>query len=297
MTKTHTGLVVLIAFLAGLLGAWVFTAKKTDHEGVVIAASIKESAYDRVMRTKTFRCGYVVHPPHVIKLSGSDKPSGVVVDVMNETGRLLDIKIDWAEELGWGTTVEAMRSGRVDGICTDFFVNPIEGRFVNYSIPFYYEAMGVYVRADDHRFDANLQTLNDPAVSFSASDGGLNYFIVTQDFPKAPIHSLPNMTGLGTNLLDVATGKADATISTTLDGVTFDRFNKGKLRNLTLETPIRAYAATIALPQGDDALKTMIDSALIQLLYGQFVNQTLDKYNLPPEGIYRVARPYALPRS
>jgi ABC-type amino acid transport substrate-binding protein len=214
---------------------------------------------------------------------------------MNEAGKLLGLKVMWTEEVGWGNTVEALTSGRVDAICTDYWMEPLEGKYVGYSMPLYYAGVGIYVRADDHRFDDNLQVLNDPAVNVSTTDGEMNGVIAEEDFPKAKIVSMPNMTDGIQNLMNVATGKADVTFPDAMLGLRYSRNNPGKLKNLVPDHPIRAFPATIALPQGDLALKTTLDSAFVQLLYGGFVNKTLAKYDMPPTAVYRVARPYDVP--
>ena len=287
-----------IALLGGIIGGYAsYKLLGSQNHAEAIFPSAKESAYERVMRTKTLRCGYVVHPPHVIKTAGDGALSGVIVDVVNEAGRLLDLKVDWAEEVGWGNTVEALRSGRVDAICVDYWMNPIEGRYVGYSMPLYYGAIAAYVRVDDHRFDNNLNAINDPSIVVSSSDGSLTGVVAQQDFPKAKVVALPNMTDQSQYLMDVADKKADITFPNTLDGARYVQNNPGKLRNLVPDHPLRAFPATIALPQGDVALKTMLDSAFVQLLYSNFVNRTLDKYGIPSDGAYRVSMPYETPKN
>ncbi len=283
--------VVIAAFLAGMLGAYALGALKPAASD----SPIQESVYQRVMRTQTIRCGYVVDPPHVMKDANTGAMSGAIVDILNEAGKLLALKIDWTEEVGWGNTVEALKSGRIDAICTDFWMEPLEGKYVGYTMPLYYAGVGIYVRADDHRFDNNLAAISDPAITVSTTDGEMNGVIAQEDFPKAKILSMPNMTDVTQNLINVATGKADVTFPDTMMGWRFEQSNPGKLKNLVPDHPVRAFPATIALPQGDLALKTTLDSAFVQLLYGGFVVKTLEKYHMPADAVYRVARPYDVP--
>jgi ABC-type amino acid transport substrate-binding protein len=42
----------------------------------------------------------------------------------------------------------------------------------------------------------------------------------------------------------------------------------------------------------DYKFKTMLDSALVQMLYGGRVDKIIKKYEEVPGGIYRVAKPY-----
>lgn len=283
--------VVMAAFMFGVLGgqtgAWLLDKDARD--------AAKETAHERVIRTQTLRCGYVVHPPHVIKDPATGALSGSIVDIMNEAGRLLNIRVEWPEEVGWGNSVEALRSGRVDAVCTDFWMNPVEGRYVSFSMPLYYEAVVAYGRADDRRFLRDLGAVNDPSVTIAATDGAINGIIAEQDFPKAKVHALPNMTDTAQILSEVAAGKSDVAFVAVQDGLAFTRNNPGKLIKLTVDRPLRAFAATIAVPQKDAALKGMLDSAFAQLLYGRFIDNVLDKHGMPPDAVYRVARPYDLP--
>jgi polar amino acid transport system substrate-binding protein len=258
-------------------------------------APARESAYDRVMRTGTLRCGYIVIPPHVIKDPNTGAMSGVIVDMMNEAAKLLEIKVEWAEEVGWGNTVEALKGGRVDAICVNYWMNPVEGRFVGFSMPFYYSTVGAYVRADDHRFDAGLAPLNDPTMKVATVEGSISGVIARQDYPRATVSTLPNLTDTSQVLLEVSTGKADLTFADNFMGQQFMAANPSKLRNVTVDHPVRAFPSTIALPSGEVQLKTMIDSAFVQLLYSGFVDRTLTRYNVPASAIYRVARPYEIP--
>jgi polar amino acid transport system substrate-binding protein len=290
--------VLFFILLAGLAGGF-FGAKFQTAAGPETPQGRvgiwTEPAYQRVMRTATLRCGYVVHPPHVSKDPATGAMTGAIVDVMNEAGKLLKIKVEWPEEVGWGNTVEALTSGRIDAICTDYWMNPVEGRYVGYSMPLFYETVMAYVRADDHRFDVNLEAFDDPAVTVAATDGSLSGIIAQQDFPKVKIASLANMTDTAQVLKEVDAGKADAAFVAAMDGLRFEQNNPGRLKNLTPDRPLRAFPATIALPQQDIALKVMLDSAFVQLLYSRFVDKTLTKHGMPADAVFRVARPYEVP--
>jgi hypothetical protein len=171
-------------------------------------------------------------------------------------------------------------------------VNPVEGRYVSFTMPLYYETVEAYVRTDDQRFDGGIEAVNDPAVTVAAVDGALNGIIAQQDFPKATIKSLPNMTDTAQVLEEVGAGKADIAFAATQDGRRFALSNPGKIRNLAPGRPLRAFPAAIGLPQNDVALKGMLDSAFVQLHAGRFIDKTLASHDLPSDVVYRIARPY-----
>ncbi len=256
----------------------------------------QETAYERVIKSQTLRCGYVIDPPHVVKDPNSGAVSGIIVDTVNEAGRLLQIKVEWAEEVGWGTSVEALRSGKVDAVCTDYWMEPLEGRYVGYSMPLYYSAVSPFVRADDSRFDKDIKAIDDPSVTISTTDGEIPAYIAQTDFPKAKLLSMPNMTDISQNLLNVATKKADVTFVDVVIGKRFEKTNPGKLKRLAPERPLFVFPVTILLPQNDLALKTTLDSAFTQILNSGFIDKTLTKYGFPPDVVFRATQPYADPQ-
>jgi len=54
----------------------------------------KESAFDRVMRTKTLRCGYTIYPPFFSKDPNTGEFSGLFHDFTEQIGKELGIKIE-----------------------------------------------------------------------------------------------------------------------------------------------------------------------------------------------------------
>ncbi len=258
-------------------------------------APSQETTYDRVLRTGVLRCGYINYPPHFIIDPTTGQKSGISFDLMNEAARLLSLKVEWVEELGWGNTVTALQSSRVDAICTSFWQNPVEGRYLGFTMPLFYSAVGAYVRATDTRFDTDLTRLNAKDVRISVGDGNIAALIAQQTFPRATLISLPNMTDETMQLEEVKSGKADVTFIETQLGETYAQKNEGAVRNLVPAQPLRVFGNTFALPIHDTALKSMLDSALVQLLNGGFVEQTLQKYETVTGGIYRTAKPYRMP--
>jgi ABC-type amino acid transport substrate-binding protein len=259
-------------------------------------AAEDESAYERVMRTNTLRCGYVVTEA-LQKEPNTGEITGIIPDVLNEAGRLLNIKIEWTEELNWGNFVEAMRSHRVDAICTNFWMDPSGSKYVSYTIPLYYSGVGAYVRADETRFKGdNLEALNDPSVKVSSMEGEMSGLIADQDYPKASKVIVPQIGDASQLLMDVTSNKADIAFVDVAIGKRFERNNAGKLKNLVSDHPVRVFANTIALPPNEPQLKTMLDATLSQLLYGGFVDRVLKKHITVSDGYYPVARPYEVPK-
>ena len=276
-------LILLLALGLSLMAAPAFAEDGT------------ESAYERVMRTQTIRCGYVVYPPAVIQDPNTGALSGIIYDVMQEAGNLLGLEIEWAEEVGWANTVETIRTWRTDAICVGFWQNPAEGKYLGFTTPLWYSAVNAFVRADDNRFDGDIALINSEDVTISAGDGEMAAIIAKQDFPKAKILSKPNMTSVMEQLMDVKTGKADLTFVENYLGNQFMDAHPQTLKNITKARPLRVFGNTIALPQEDVRLQSMLNSALVQILNSGQMEKILHKYEKYPGSLYPVLQPYKVP--
>jgi ABC-type amino acid transport substrate-binding protein len=259
---------------------------------LIAAPAMAETSYERVMRTRTIRCGYVPYAPAVIIDPNTKKFSGIIPEVMEEAARLLNMKVEWTMELTWGTTVDAVRTGKVDAICIGFWENPAEGQYMFFSRPLYYSPVHAYVRKDDHRFDKDLNLINDPKVTIINTDGEMSGIIARQDFPKAKLYSLPNSAEASEQMLGIITKKADVSFYEAWTAEDFMAKHPGTLRNITADKPMRVFADTIALPMDDIRLKMMLDAAFNQIVSSGHMDRIIAHHEKYPGSILRVAKPY-----
>jgi ABC-type amino acid transport substrate-binding protein len=89
---------ILIAAIVSLTVIHIDRNQATSN-----TSSSKPSAYDRVVQSKTLRCGYVVSAPHTMKDPNTGQMSGIMYDIAEEMGKRLGIKIVWNEEVTWAT--------------------------------------------------------------------------------------------------------------------------------------------------------------------------------------------------
>jgi ABC-type amino acid transport substrate-binding protein len=75
------------------------------YSGISFAEEGKESAFDRILRTQTIRCGYVVYPPSIIKDPNTGRLSGIFYDITEKMGERLNLKIEWTEEVVFPTMI------------------------------------------------------------------------------------------------------------------------------------------------------------------------------------------------
>ncbi|MCB1556661.1 MAG: transporter substrate-binding domain-containing protein [Alphaproteobacteria bacterium] len=239
----------------------------------------KESTYDRVMRTETIRCAYVSWPPYFYQdYDNGGKQTGIVYDLMNAIGELLDLKIEWTEEVGWGNIGEGFATGRYDMACALMW--PDAPKFKNFmlTIPVYYSALYPWVRADDTRFDGNLALLNSPDIKFSVIDGAMSYNLARSAFPQAETIGVPPMAQNAEWIMNITTGKADVMITDYDEIRNFLEQNPGKLRQVKDVPPVKIYPMVLGVPKNEPMMHQMINNALRFSIDNGLMEELKEKY-------------------
>lgn len=170
------------------------------------AMAQEQSVYDRVMETKTLRCAYAVYPPALMKDPNTGKISGIFHDVIEEVAKLHGFTIDWSEEVGYGTVLEGLKTGRYDMFCSALWPSAPRSQHGLFTLPLYYSGVGIYVRSDDDRFNKDpRKTLNNEEYSIAIQDGDIIDTIARESFPNAQRVSTPQLAQAGEQFLLVTT--------------------------------------------------------------------------------------------
>ncbi|MDD3182820.1 MAG: transporter substrate-binding domain-containing protein [Alphaproteobacteria bacterium] len=279
---------ILIAILVSILAAYG-TVVMTQQAGP--NAQPKESVYDRVIRTGTIRCGYALYEPLIMKDANSGKLHGVFYDLMNQMGEELNLKINWVAEVGYGEIEDGFLANKYDVFCAGAVITPKRAKFTFYTMPIYYQTTMAWVRADDTRFDDNLRQLNSPNVTLATRDGDVTQAIAQKLFPKAKTIVSPQMADYMQMLVDVQTGKADATFFEKSFGDKFLRGNPSTVKISNPNSPTDVSQVAMMLPFGDYKLKYMLDASLSQMLLNGSVKEAFHA-NAPDYDLWSAATPY-----
>ncbi len=286
----QTAGVVMIAALAAWGGANLSPANGPS------GSTAKESVFDRVTRTGTLRCAYILYRPEIMKDPNTGKLSGYVVDITEEIGRQLNLKVEWVTELGFGfqDVVAGLKSDRFDAACSGFVETPSHARGALFSIPIDYAPEYIYVRANDTRFDQSLTGVNAPSVKIAQIDGEATATIAQEAFPLAARYSLPEMSDISLALEAVATGKADAALFPIATGKDYLARNPGKLKVLR-QHPVRPWIQPVmAFEHGEHDLKYVVDATIRTLQENGFIEKTLRKYDPELDSYLLTAKPYQI---
>ena len=233
------------------------------------AADVSESAYARVLRTGTLRCGYMVWPPHIVKDVNTGKLSGLSYDLIEAVAHTLNLKVEWSAEYSIGQQVEALKSGRADALCLDGPWTRSAMPYLTYTTPYWFTPNYIYMREGSVLASANyLKQLNTETRTFSALDGDSSLDLVQALLPQAHLLTLPGSAEPALILENVVTGKSDAVIT---DPITISHFNQGrpvKLQAAGDGSSVAVFPVFISLLPDETQLADMLSRAI------NFANET-----------------------
>lgn len=243
-----------------------------------VAAFAAESAFDRIVKSKTIRCGYFTWPPYITKDANTGKLSGINYDVMNAIGRNLGLKVEWVSEIGVGDVVAALESGKIDATCASVWPNPARAQNLTLSVPTFYSIAYAFVRMDDMRFDGNFSKANDKNVKVSVIEGDITQDLAQEKLPDASFVALPQTASGSEILLQLVTKKADIVLVD--EGIVNDfmKTNPGTLRRVEGVPPARVFGEHLAVARGELLLKNMLDGSISQLVNDGVIEQLTRKY-------------------
>ncbi|MDX2027522.1 MAG: transporter substrate-binding domain-containing protein [Alphaproteobacteria bacterium] len=283
------GSIILASLVGGLivlLGVYLW---QPSMQGAT--AGKTQSAFERVIQSKTLRCGYVIIEPGLVKDPTTGQLSGLVYDLVMEIGKTLDLKIEWTEETTFATEVEGLRARRYDMTCTTIFWRPNLMQHIEFIQPYYYIPVYVVQRKGETRFKT-VSDINRPDITIAGIDGTIPSLIAQQDFTKAKMYSLPNMTAYSENVLSVVTRKADVTFVDPFVFYGYAKNNPGQVEINPSIPPLRLFANTFVVLKGEHELRTMVSAAVRFLLDNGKVEEIIRKYEPTPGSLMRISQPY-----
>lgn len=248
--------------------------------------------YDTVVKNGELRVGYIAYPPSFIIDPNTKKFSGISHDVLEAAASKLGLKVRYAEEVSWGTMIEAINTGRIDMMATGIWPNANRGKFASFSSPIFYSPVGAYVREGDARFDGAIAKANEPSIRISVVDGEMAEQIAKTDFPRAQRVSLPQQTQVSQLLLEVQSGKSDLTFVEPAVAREYLAKNPGRLKPVAGIPPVRTFPTTLMTSNASPRLLNMLNVAVDELVRNGEVDTIIDRYEKDPNTIIRVRRTY-----
>lgn len=282
---TLAGIVLLIASVF-LLGSNCTNSNNGNQNG----------SKGEVFTNNSIKVGYISYPPGFIVDPNTKEKSGIFNDVLVEIAKRNGLTIDYKEEVTWATMIESLKTNRVDLIANPVWATKERKENADFSKPVYFSPIGIYVRADDTRFDADISKLNDPSVRIAAVDGEINNLIGKQDFPKAQVRPFPNNIDVAQLFLEIQTNKKDVTFAEPLFAYDYMQKNPGKLKNIGERSPIRNYPNSYMFRKGDQKVADFLNAEIDKLVKDGTVDRIITKYEPFKGAVIRVGDPLAVDR-
>ncbi|HEX8163559.1 MAG TPA: transporter substrate-binding domain-containing protein [Pyrinomonadaceae bacterium] len=254
----------------------------------------QETVYERVIKAGKIRAAYISYPPACMKDTKTGKLTGIFVETLEKAAENVGLKVEWTEEVGWGSQIEGLQADRYDIIGSPVWANPTRGKMTGLSIPVYYSGIGIYVRQDDNRFSNNYTAINSSNVRIATIDGETGDLIARTQFPLAQRDSLPQTTDISQLFLELTGNKADVMFAEPYFAHQFLQGHPNSVKNIAAENPIRTLGNVYMFKRDQAEFKQMLDVAVEDLINSGFVDQLISKYEPAPNTFYRVAQPYRL---
>ncbi len=251
-----------------------------------------ESVYDRVMESQTIRCGYALWPPYMSMDVNTGQLSGIMYDYVETLGKNLGLKIEWAEEMGWGDYIAALENNRIDVYCPGTSWNAERARLADFTNPMYFMKSAIFVKQGNSQFDNNLSALNHEDITLTIVEGDIFNKISNLEFPKSKKLDLPQLATPADLFLSVADGKADATITEAMAGLNFMKERSGRIQMVKLEKPFRSIPIALSIKGGEYRFQRMLDIASYEMLINCLFDSSLTKYDPKDELFLKVATPF-----
>ncbi len=288
---------ILLTVLLSVASAYATVLYVEKHGGIasMTAPSVKETAFERVMRTGVLRCGYYVFPPVTQRDLNTNELSGFAVDLTNRLAANAGLKVEWTEEVDFGNWTAELQAGRFDAMCTPAWPTASMSRVVRFTRPFIYSSINVYARGDDHRFDNNLKAVNDPSVTIAVIEGTALVELIESHFPKAKLLLLPQNSPGGSQAENLATKKADLILWDENGVFDYLKTHPGGVHNIAPGHPVRIMPFELAVQVSEDRLRDFLDTALQDLEDTGYLEQVIRKWERAPGSFFYLAPPYALP--
>lgn len=279
---------IVMALLALLLGQqMLFAGKQTTKE-------MEPSAYERVMSSKTLRCGYFEEAPFTVKDPNTGDMRGISVDLAKTIASELGLKVEWGVTT-FSTLTEDLRLNKFDAICASVFVLPRAGR-VDYTLPYAYVPVKAYVNPDFIATASSLEQVNWNKTTIAGLDGEGATTAARKRLPQANYVVLPAMSSVSEMLTTVATDKADLAFVIPTVFADYERANPGKLVPLASALPLHVFPISFAVKVDEPALKNMLDMMIYGLQASGALASLVNQYD-PNALLYQVRPPYEMPAS
>lgn len=257
------------------------------------ASAIPESAYQRVQRTGTLRCGYR-EQTGILEKDENGKLNGIAYDYAKILAEQSNLKLEWIPiklpdegiDLGFSDLAE----GRYDALCGYLNTYNSGHNISTYVTPIFYLPVYAYTTINK-KLDGHYNAINTSSVTIAAADDSIYAKLAAASFPQAKMDKLRLDATTDDVLDEVANGAADLAFADVLSGQNYLKTHPGKLRQIN-GPALRLLPIELILAPNELLFKNTLDNATNELQLSGQLDHLLDKDDRL-QNIYRSALPFA----
>jgi polar amino acid transport system substrate-binding protein len=237
------------------------------------------------LNDNTLYVGYIIYPPLLEKDANTGQFQGVSYDIVEAVAEKIGLETKWTEEVGWGTSLEGLKTNRYDILGTQMWPNAERERVVSFSIAPMDSVLYGYVKKGDARFNNDLSILNSNEYKITTLDGEMAMFIAQEDYPNAQLVALPQLSSYAEVFLNIVQGKADISFNEPSAVDDFLKSHPDSLDRVNGE-PVRSFGNSFAFNKEDVELREKWDKAVQELIDEGEIQRILEKHGV--ENYYMV---------
>jgi|TARA_Y100000310_G_C20549922_1_gene747534 polar amino acid transport system substrate-binding protein len=233
----------------------------------------------------SLRVGYIIYPPLLEKDASTGQFQGISYDIVEAIAEKIGVETEWAEEVGWGTSLEGLKTNRYDILGTQMWPNEEREKVVSFSIAPMDSVIYGYVKQGDTRFNDDFSVLNSNEYKITSLDGEMAMFIAQEDYPNAQLVALPQLSSYAEVFLNVVQDKADITFAEPSTAEGFLKSNPNSLDRVSGEA-VRSFGNSFAFNKEDIELREKWTRAIQELIDEGEIQRILEKHGV--ENYYEV---------
>ena len=245
---------------------------------VILVLGISINNNDDSSGDNTLKVGYIIYPP-LLEINPSGQLQGVSYDIVEAVADKIGVETKWTEEVGWGTSLEGLKTNRYDVLGTQMWPNAEREKVASFSIAPINSVLYGYVKKDDTRFNDDLSVLNSNEYKITFVDGELAMFIAQEDYPDAQVASLPQLSSYSEVFLNIVQGKADISFNEPSAVEDFLKSQPDSLDRVRGE-PVRTFGNSFAFNKEDLELIEKWDKAIRELIDEGEIQKILEKHDV-----------------
>jgi ABC-type amino acid transport substrate-binding protein len=188
------------------------------------------------------------------------KPAGYDVELVTALAKAMGVKLK-IMNLGFNGLIPGLVAKKFDMVSVGLSPTPERKKAIDFSRAYVPYALILAVPVGDTT-PATYPAWNDPSKTITALAGSTDESLVKTTFPKAKLASFPDDT---TALLQVATGRASASVVENYILAQFSKSNPGKLKQAAFKKPLNVQYGSWAVQKGNSALQSYLNKYLCKV--------------------------------